>query len=59
MAGNTLDNLSATGDEIASALSSELQRAFVQLIALRIENAKLRQRINELTDNSVSNSVKF
>jgi len=51
MAGNIIENTSATADEIASVLSSELQKAVVQLIALRIENDKLKQRIRQLTEN--------
>ena len=55
MAGNTLESTSATSEEIASVLLSEFQKLFLQVIALRIENEKLKKRIAELTKNPITN----
>lgn len=52
MAGNPIDQISASAEEIAAVLSSELQKAVVQLIALKLENDKLRQHLRELTEKS-------
>lgn len=53
MAGNPIENTMATAEEIAAVLSSELQKAVVQLIALKLENDKLRQLLSEITEKSV------
>lgn len=52
MARNIVEETSASAEEIAAVLSAELQKAVVQLIALKIENDKLRQQLKELTENT-------
>lgn len=52
MARNIVEETSASAEEIAAVLSAELQKAVVQLIALKIENDKLRQKLKELTENT-------
>jgi hypothetical protein len=47
MAGNPLEGVTATAEEIAVVLSGELQKAFLQITALRIENEKLKEKIKE------------
>lgn len=55
MARNIVEETRASAEEIAAVLSSELQKTVVQIIALNIENGKLRQQIKELTENTVRN----
>jgi regulator of replication initiation timing len=55
MAGNTIKETNATAEEIASVLSSELQKLFLQVIALRIENEKLKNALKELSTASITN----
>lgn len=50
MAGNPIEDASATAEEIAAVLSSELQKSLVQLIAVKIENEKLKQKLKELSE---------
>jgi len=51
MAGNTVENVNVTAEEIAAVLSAELQKTVVQIISLRIENDKLKERIRQLAEN--------
>lgn len=55
MAGNPITDIGITGEEIASALSSELQKMILQVVTLRIENAKLREKLNSLVKQSSGN----
>lgn len=59
MAGNPVEEVQATSEEMAVVLSGELQKAFLQMVALRIENEKLRQKLKELTENTGKPSTKF
>lgn len=59
MAGDVIEEVQATSEEMAVVLSGELQKAFLQLVALRIENEKLRQRLKELTENTSKPSTKI
>lgn len=52
MAGNVIEDVQATPEEIAVVLSGELQKALLQLVALKIENDKLHQKIKEFTENT-------
>jgi len=53
MVGNSLEDVVATGEEIAVVLSGELQKAILQITALRIENEKLKKKFRELLKQSV------
>lgn len=55
MARNIIEETSASAEEVAAVLSAELQKAVVQLIALKIENDKLKQRLKELSENTDRN----
>lgn len=59
MAGNPIENVQASAEEIAVVLSGELQKAFLQIVAFRIENEKLHQKLKELTENTGKPSTKF
>lgn len=59
MAGNAIGDVQATPEEIAVVLSGELQKALLQLVALKIENEKLHQKLKELTENTGKPSTKF
>ncbi len=59
MAGNAIENVQATAEEIAVVLSGELQKAFLQVVALKIENEKLQQKLKELTENTTKPLTKF
>lgn len=59
MAGNPITDVQATAEEIAVVLSSELQKSLLQLVALKIENDKLHQKLKELTENTGKPSTKF
>jgi|688.fasta_scaffold1183809_1 regulator of replication initiation timing len=55
MVGNAINDVVVTSEEIASSLSSELQRMILQVVTLRIENAKLREKLNSLVKQSSDN----
>jgi regulator of replication initiation timing len=59
MAGNTMSEIFVTHEEIASSLSTELQRAIVQVLTLRIENAKLKEKLNDLAKKSAADQNNF
>jgi hypothetical protein len=59
MAGNAIEDVQATPEEIAVVLSGELQKALLQLVALKIENDKLHQKLKEFTENASKHSTKF
>jgi regulator of replication initiation timing len=58
MAGNPLEDVTATAEEIAVVLSGELQKAFLQITALRIENEKLKEKIKEFTAQTVDHQYR-
>jgi len=58
VAGNPLEEAVATAEEIAVVLSGELQKAILQITALRIENEKLKEKLKELTKQPVDHQYR-
>ena len=59
MARNVIEDVQATPEEIAVVLSGELQKALLQLVALKIGNEKLHQKLKELTENTSKHPTKI